>query len=96
MQRVSATVIYKDGMIYNLTVNHKGTQIPLIRYDLRGVKPYKHPDFDSMYVTVLQFIKMSNFYCSHVKQFGAKWYDIMWIDLDNPTMINKYGLTKEK
>lgn len=33
MRKVSATVIYKDNTLYNLTVNHKGDLIPLVAYD---------------------------------------------------------------
>ena len=91
MKKVTATVIHKGGRIYNLTVNHKGSHIPLIQYDLDGVKPYKNTDFDSMYNTVLQVLKQNRFYVSKDRMFGADWYDIMWIDLDNPTRTNKYG-----
>lgn len=42
MRKVSATVIYKDNTLYNLTVNHKGDLIPLVAYDEISVKhPYK-------------------------------------------------------
>lgn len=34
MKKATATVIYKNNMIYNLTVNHKNAIIPLVRYDL--------------------------------------------------------------
>ena len=30
MRKVSATVIYKDNTLYNLTVNHKGVLIPAV------------------------------------------------------------------
>lgn len=42
MRKVSATVIYKDNTLYNLTVNHKGVLIPLVAYDETSVKhPYE-------------------------------------------------------
>lgn len=42
MRKVSATVIYKDNTLYNLTVNRKGILIPLVAYDETSVKhPYK-------------------------------------------------------
>lgn len=40
MRKVSATVIYKDNTLYNLTVNHKGVLIPLIVYDETSVNTH--------------------------------------------------------
>lgn len=46
MRKVSATVIYKDNTLYNLTVNHKGVLIPLVAYDETSVKhPYENARF---------------------------------------------------
>ena len=47
MQKVTATVIYKDNMLYNLTVIHKNAIIPLVRYSLENdTKPYKYTCFN--------------------------------------------------
>lgn len=40
MRKVSATVIYKDNTLYNLTVNHKGVLIPLVAYDETSVNTH--------------------------------------------------------
>ena len=66
MRKVSATVIYKDNAIYNLTVNHKGVLIPLVAYDETSVKhPYEKRTFQTMYKSVLGIMKENNFYCGY-------------------------------
>lgn len=58
MRKVSATVIYKDNTLYNLTVNHKGVLIPLVAYDEISVKhPYEKRTFQTMYKSVLSILK---------------------------------------
>ena len=60
MRKVSATVIYKDNTLYNLTVNHKGVLIPLVAYDEISVKhPYEKRTFQTMYKSVLNILKNS-------------------------------------
>ena len=92
MRKVSATVIYKDNTIYNLTVNNKGDLIPLIRYNEGSAKDtcYKRT-FPEMYKLVLTILKNNNFYCGYYEQFGRRWYDIQFINLDNPVNIEKFG-----
>lgn len=59
MRKVSATVIYKDNTLYNLTVNHKGVLIPLVAYDETSVKhPYEKRTFQTMYKSVLNILKI--------------------------------------
>ena len=59
MRKVSATVIYKDNTLYNLTVNHKGVLIPLVAYDETSVKhPYERRTFQTMYKSVLNILKI--------------------------------------
>ena len=61
MRKVSATVIYKDNTLYNLTVNHKGVLIPLVAYDEISVKhPYEKRTFQTMYKSVLNILKNNN------------------------------------
>lgn len=93
MRKVSATVIYKDNTLYNLTVNHKGDLIPLVAYDEISVKhPYKKRTFQTMYKSVLNILKNNNFYCAYYEQFGRRWYDIQFINLESPVNIEKFGM----
>lgn len=95
MKKVSVTCIYRDNTIYNLTVNHKGALIPLIAYDEANVKhPYINRTFRAMYKSILGILKENNFYCGFYDDFGARWYDIQFIDLENPYEIHEYSLAE--
>lgn len=95
MKKVSATVIYKDNLIYNLTVNHKGNLITLVAYDETSVKhPYEKRTFKTMYKSILNILKNNNFYCGYYEEFGKWWYDIQFINLENPVEVNKFGIDK--
>lgn len=96
MRKATATVIYKDNMLYNLTVNHKSNITPLVRYDLNdSPKPYKYTCFNDLYKAVLNILKNNEFYTGFYTQFGRKWYDIQFINLNNPVNIEKFGLCEE-
>lgn len=94
MKRVKAICIYKDNKIYNLTALSMNSNIPLIRYDLEDTKvtPCHHNSFNEMYEDVLSVLKSNDMRCGYYEEFNKKWYDISFIDLDNPTVINKYGI----
>ena len=95
MIKVSVTVIYKDNWIYNLTVNHKGRLVTLIAYDETDVNhPYVNRNFQTMYKSVLNILKNNNFYCDYYEEFGKRWYDIQFINLENPVEVNKFGIDK--
>ena len=97
MKKATATVIYKNNMIYNLTVNHKNAIIPLVRYDLNdNPKPYKYACFNDLYKAVLNLLKNNGFYTGFYTQFGRQWYDIQFINLENPVVIEKFGFNSEK
>lgn len=67
MRKVSATVIYKDNTLYNLTVNHKGVLIPLVAYDETSVKhPYEKRTFQTMYKSILNILKNSEWRYKHL------------------------------
>lgn len=96
MRKATAKVIYKDNMLYNLTVNHKSIITPLVRYDLNdSPKPYKYTCFNDLYKAVLNILKNNGFYTGFYTQFGRKWYDIQFINLNNPVIIEKFGLYEE-
>ena len=96
MIKVNAICIYKDNMIYNLTVQHKHSNITLIRYDVQEdiiyPQPYKHKTFNDMYETILSILKVNNMCCGFIEQFGKKWYDIAFINIDIPYMVDRYGI----
>ncbi len=93
MKKASAIVLYdaKSNQIYNLTINHNGNIIPLINYSESKVTPYKYKTFNEMYKCVLNFAKNNNFYYGRYKEFGSIWFDVSWIDINNPTKIQKFA-----
>lgn len=85
MRKVTATVIYKDNTIYNLVVNHKGTLIPLV------IHGSENDTFQTMYKLILNTLKNNNFYCGSFDAFGRRWYDIQFINLECPVIIETFG-----
>lgn len=93
MKTVSATCIIKENRIYNLTVNDKGRYTTLVRYDFDDKeKPYLHQNIKGTILDILSILKSNGFRVRHVDDFGARWYDIQFIDLDNPCVIHKYSI----
>ena len=96
MRKASATVICKENRIYNLSINYKGSHTRLVQYMLNDkVRPYKHNNFIDMYYSVLSILKSNGYYVDRYIEFNRVFFDIMWIDLDNPTITSKYALPIE-
>lgn len=93
MKKASATVIYngKSNQLYNLTINHAGNMITLVTYENEKAKPYVYSSFQDLYKSVLQIAKNNGFYFGKYNQFNADFYDVAWIDCNNPYAVNKYG-----
>ena len=87
MKKCTATVIYKGNKLYSVYVNRKGLVIPLLT---NAMKEYEN--FQALYKSILLMLKANNLYCSYNVAFNAKWYDIQFIDLENPTLIENYSL----
>ena len=92
MRKVKAICIYKDNKVYNLTALLKDTEVTLIHYDQEDERPYQYSTFRDLYMGVLSVLKSNNMYCGHYTEFNREWYDISFIDLDNPTEISKYSI----
>lgn len=87
MRKCTATVIHKGNKLCSVYANRKGSIIPLLTDAMR-----EYENFQELYRTVLLMLKANNLYCSYYDAFNAKWYDIQFIDLENPTYIENYGL----
>lgn len=92
MRKVKAICIYRDNKVYNLTALLKDTEVTLIHYDQEDEIPYQYDTFRDLYMSVLGVLKGNNMYCGHYTEFNREWYDISFIDLDNPTEISKYSI----
>lgn len=94
MRKVKAICVYKDNKVYNLTAQLKDTNITLIHYDLEDTKitPFHHTTFEDLYRSVLGVLKNNDMYVGHYEEFNRKWYDISFIDLNNPTVVSRYSI----
>ena len=93
MKKVTATVIYKNNQICNLTVNHCGILVCLALHDETSVNDSNEKKtFQSLYKTVLKILKNNNYYCSYYEELGLRWYDIQFINLEKPVEIEKFGI----
>jgi hypothetical protein len=88
MKKVTATIIYRNNTIYNLTVNHRGVITPLVT----SQNPVAATSFADMYERALRTIKNNNFYCGYFEAFGGRWYDIQFINLDEPYIVDTHGI----
>jgi hypothetical protein len=95
MKRVVATAVcdLEKNQIYNFSVNHSGRFITLINYTGEKIKPYVYNNFNDLYRAILTILKNNNMYVTSDKSAGAIWYDIQFIDINNPGAgIKKYSL----
>lgn len=85
MKRVSAICVYRGHTIYNLTFIHKGNLIPFLwDGDTRTFET-----FWRLHEYILNVAKANGFSIVHYTDFGTHFYDIQFLDLDNPTKIAK-------
>lgn len=87
MRKCIPTVLYNSSNyeVYELSVlTCNGEKITLWGYDKINIKhPYKYKDFFEFYADVLLALKSNKFYCNSHIEFGAKCYDIQWIDVSH-------------
>lgn len=87
MRKCIPTVLFNSSNyeLYELSVlTCKGEKIVLWGYDDINIKhPYLYKDFYEFYADVLLALKSNNFYCQGYNGFGARCYNIQWIDVSN-------------
>lgn len=92
MKTVSATCVYHGTIIYNLTVNHKGELITLIRHNESDSSATDYNSFKDMYRAILNLLRVNNFRVKYIEAFNSRWYDIQFIDALNPTLIETFSI----
>lgn len=98
MRKAIVTVIYdaKTNYLFNITVNPlRGGKITLLNAKMTNNKlepAYKDATFKSAYHSALNIIKNNGFYCNSWRDFGATFYEINWIDINNPTEVHYYSI----
>lgn len=92
MKTASATCVYHGTTIYNLTVNHKGELITLIRHKESDSSAPDYNSFKDMYRAILNLLRVNNFRVKYIEAFNSRWYDIQFIDELNPTLIETFSI----
>ena len=97
MRKATGIVAYHGSKVYALTaVTRKGDMTQLIRYSENSPFPYDYKDFYSLYSAIIKYLKMNGFELNYYSDFGARWYDIVWYDVMNPTHHEKFGIPVNK
>lgn len=89
MQEVTATVVYKGSTVYHLTVHCKADMIDLT------MARSEYGCFQDMYQAVVDTLINNGFYAANWVKFGIRWYNILFVNLDNPEKIGIYPIYKE-
>ena len=94
MQKVTAICLHKGYQkIVNFTaVKANGDLVPLIHDNTDSIA-YKYIHFLDMYRSLLNILKQNGFYVAHWKDFGADFYSINFIDVENPNMPKIFPFT---
>lgn len=95
MRKVKAICIHKDLKVYNLTALLPDTSVTLLQYDLEDTRltPCQHDTFEELFKDMLGVLKSNNMRCGHYKEFERVWYDISFIDLNDPTVVSKHSVS---
>jgi hypothetical protein len=94
MKKVNCIVFYRriedQYNLIKVAVKHKHSNIEL--FNREWTPKFKY--FNNLYRHILLTLKNNNFYVHQWEEFGAKWYDIDFINLDDFT-INRYAFSEE-
>lgn len=92
MRKATGIVAYHGTKIYALSViTRNGEMVPLITYGRDDPPPYDYPHWNDLYKAVIDYAKHNGFEFNWYQEFGAKWYNIVWYDINNPTKHQRFG-----
>lgn len=89
MKKCKVICIYHDNTIDNLSIQTKNSIINLTP----AIAARKFDTFTRLYQCILKTLKANEYYCDVYEQFNQKWYDIAFINYNNPSAINRHGIT---
>ena len=90
-RKVLAICTHNGNCMLNLTFITKDGE-PHTMYDLsEDILAGEFRSFTAMYTSILRRAKWNGYYIPYHKEFGAKWYNILFIDSKNPTEMNRYA-----
>lgn len=92
MEKVKAICTYKDNRILSLTIIKKDGYVKLMRFEgFTFYQAKQYPSFNALYQAVLNIIKANNFYVDYHVNYNRRFYDIFFIEHDEPYDHNIYG-----
>lgn len=106
MRLVTATVIYKEvpdptfgfacyGIVHLSVVTREGHLITLVQQSEENMNfPITYCGLHDLIKAVLKILKNNDFYTKSYMQFRGTWYDIQYIDYDNPCKVCRYPYQK--
>lgn len=92
-KRVTGMCIYHGTKLYKFVV--AVTSVGEVS-DM-GIELYNNRDgedfdtFNELYSRLLKLLKNNNFYAKSFSAFNRVFYDIYFIDYENPTLVDNYG-----
>jgi hypothetical protein len=95
MKNTTAIVIFQTSAkykVYSLYVNTNDSLIKLVPTS----ESKTYGSLNGMYEGVIRILNANNFKVHKWNEFGTTFYNINFIDLDNPTQVNRYGITLER
>ena len=89
MRKCTALVIYNSEPFYHVyelkVIDTKGDIITFATYDEIDAKhPYPYKDFKEFYTMILSWLKNNNFTPYKFHDFDTDFYNIIWINVQNP------------
>jgi hypothetical protein len=88
MKKCVATAIYRGNTLYNVAVN---TGNDTINFSFPYF-PKVYRNFREIYAAVLQILANNGFSVAYYDDFNSRWYNIQWVELDNPGSVKRYGV----
>ena len=91
-QRVSGVCVYHGTKLYKFVVASTShvSEPSIVIYDNRDGEDFD--TFNELYSRLLKLLKVNHFYAkSSVSYFGRVFYDIYFVDYENPTFVNQFG-----
>ena len=81
-------------MYYMAFITSSCEIVPMIDYRWETAKPYKYSTLNDVIDSILMIAKQNNKCIPYYEDFGARWYSILFIDMDHPDHVDKYGYRK--
>lgn len=97
MRKCLPIVVYRSSnyALYELSaILLNGERITLCTYDEISVKyPYKYKSFTDFQKDIITWLRHNGLKVSKTTDFGADFYNIVWVDVENPTCTTyRYGV----